>query len=385
MSELQILLNEEHFDQLELSNYSRSVADVILKFHKTFKEYSVTPLHRLDAMASKLGVQRIYVKDESFRFGLNAFKILGGSYAIGSWLKEHPDKKDVVFVTATDGNHGRGVAWAAKAMGCKAVVYMPKGTTKERFENIRALGADVSIEDFSYDECVRLARTNAEKYGWVIVQDTAWDGYEDIPLRIMQGYMTLSNEAASQMEDMGDIPVPSHIFAQAGVGSAAASVIAFFCALAKEKGLPMPKSIVVEPDSANCIYLSAQNRRRSFVSGEMNSIMAGLCCGEPCTIAWDILKDACGAFVSCGDEITMDGMRLLAHPCGNDPKIISGESGAVTCGMLNKLMTDDNLSEYRKALGLGSESRVLLISTEGDTDKESYNRIVGELKQTAEK
>ena len=184
-------------------------AKKVRAFHASFPEYSVTPLAKLDNLAKALGVANVYVKDESYRFGLNAFKVLGGSYTIGNYLAQKLGKDiselpfnvlsseevrkqigEVTFVTATDGNHGRGIAWTANRLGQKSVVYMPKGSALERLNNIKALGADASITDLNYDDAVRLANSNAEKYGWVMVQDTAWDGYEDIPGWIMEGYTT---------------------------------------------------------------------------------------------------------------------------------------------------------------------------------------------------
>ena len=217
------------------------------EFHKSFPQYSVTPLKKLGALAQYLGVKGIYCKDESYRFGLNAFKVLGGSYAMGRYIAKEL-KKDIselpynvlssdklreefgqaTFFTATDGNHGRGVAWAANRLGQKAVVRMPKGTTKTRFDNIAKEGAIVTIEDMNYDDCVRMAAAEAAKteHG-IIVQDTAWEGYEEIPAWIMQGYGTLVREADQQLKEDG-VERPTHVFVQAGVGSLAGAVVGYF-------------------------------------------------------------------------------------------------------------------------------------------------------------
>ncbi len=359
-------------------------------FHASFPEYSVTPLADLSGLAKELGLGGVYVKDESYRFGLNAFKVLGGSFAIGSYLagrlgvdigqlpydrmtgKETREKLgDITFVTATDGNHGRGVAWTANRLGQKSVVYMPKGSALERLENIRALGSDASITELNYDDAVRLANQGAEKYGWVMVQDTAWEGYEDIPRWIMQGYTTLALEAAEQLRQLS-VEKPTHIFLQAGVGAMSGGITGFLRDCYGDE----PVITIVEPNKADCIYRSARAGERYCVTGEMQTIMAGLACGEPCTIGWDILRDHADHFISCPEYVAAKGMRVLGNPVNGDTRVISGESGAVTLGLVAELMQNPSLDWLREPLGLGSDSRVLCISTEGDTDRENYRRIV---------
>ena len=359
-------------------------------FHASFPEYSVTPLANLSGLAKELGLGGVYVKDESYRFGLNAFKVLGGSFAIGSYLagrlgvdigqlpydrmtsKETREKLgDITFVTATDGNHGRGVAWTANRLGQKSVVYMPKGSALERLENIRALGSDASITELNYDDAVRLANQGAEKYGWVMVQDTAWEGYEDIPRWIMQGYTTLALEAAEQLRQLS-VEKPTHIFLQAGVGAMSGGITGFLRDCYGDE----PVITIVEPNKADCIYRSARAGERYCVTGEMQTIMAGLACGEPCTIGWDILRDHADHFISCPEYVAAKGMRVLGNPVNGDTRVVSGESGAVTLGLVAELMQNPSLDWLREPLGLGSDSRVLCISTEGDTDRENYRRIV---------
>ena len=359
-------------------------------FHASFPEYSVTPLADLSGLAKELGLGGVYVKDESYRFGLNAFKVLGGSFAIGSYLagrlgvdigqlpydrmigKETREKLgDITFVTATDGNHGRGVAWTANRLGQKSVVYMPKGSALERLENIRALGSDASITELNYDDAVRLANQGAEKYGWVMVQDTAWEGYEDIPRWIMQGYTTLALEAAEQLRQLS-VEKPTHIFLQAGVGAMSGGITGFLRDCYGDE----PVITIVEPNKADCIYRSARAGERYCVTGEMQTIMAGLACGEPCTIGWDILRDHADHFISCPEYVAAKGMRVLGNPVNGDTRVVSGESGAVTLGLVAELMQNPSLDWLREPLGLGSDSRVLCISTEGDTDRENYRRIV---------
>lgn len=363
-------------------------------FHQSFPQYRETPLTRLTQMARYLGVGSIFVKDESYRFGLNAFKVLGGSYSMAKYIAKetHRDVSDMpydvltsdelrqefgqaTFFTATDGNHGRGVAWAAQKLGQKAVVHMPKGTTQTRLENIKKLGADVDILDLNYDDCVRQAAKEAAAtpHG-VMVQDTAWDGYEEIPSWIMQGYGTMAMEAGEQLKAQG-VERPTHIFVQAGVGSLAGAVVGYFANL--YKGNP-PKFIVVEASAAACLYkgAAAGDGNPRMVGGDLDTIMAGLACGEPNTISWDILKNHVTTFIAADDPITVRGMRMLAAPLKGDAPIVSGESGAVPFGTLATIMLSDECKDLRAELGLDDHSQVLVFSTEGDTDPERYKNIV---------
>lgn len=358
-------------------------------FHASFPVYKETPLAELKETAKDMGLADIYVKDESYRFGLNAFKVLGGSYAIGNYLakrlgkniSEMPYEKlvsedvkkelgEITFVTATDGNHGRGVAWTARQLQQKAVVYMPKGSAAERLNNILAEGADASITELNYDEAVRLANSQAEEKGWVMVQDTAWDGYEDIPTWIMQGYGTMAYEAYTQLPEK-----PTHIFLQAGVGSMAGAVAGFFSAV---YGEDRPIITVVEPNKADCVFRTAEaaDGKLHFVTGDMDTIMAGLACGEPCSIGWNVLRDYADNFISCPDYAAAQGMRILGNPADGDNKVVSGESGAAAFGCVAEIMRNPELAELKAKLKLDENSRVLFFSTEGDTDKENYKAIV---------
>ena len=356
-------------------------------FHKSFPMYAPTPLAHLPQTARQLGLGDIYVKDESHRFGLNAFKALGGSYAIGKYLAQRlgldeadyntlvsPARKeqlgDITFVTATDGNHGRGVAWTAQLLRQKSVVYMPKGSAQERLDNIRAAGAEASITDMNYDDAVRLASRHADEFGWVLVQDTAWEHYEDIPTWIMQGYGTMGLEAYEQLPEK-----PTHIFLQAGVGSMAGSIAGLFAAIYGEE---RPVITVVEPNKADCIFRTAEANDGAlhFVTGDMDTIMAGLACGEPCSIGWRVLADHADHFISCPDYAAAQGMRLLARPADGDDRVVSGESGAACVGCVAEIMTDPALAHIKETLGLNENSRVLFFSTEGNTDRENYRAIV---------
>ena len=364
------------------------------EFHKSFPQYSVTPLQKLSALASYLGVKGIYCKDESYRFGLNAFKVLGGSYAMGRYIakelgrdisqlpynvlssdKLREEFGQATFFTATDGNHGRGVAWAAKRLGQKAVVRMPKGTTKTRFDNIAKEGAEVTIEEVNYDDCVRMAAAEAAKteHG-IIVQDTAWAGYEEIPSWIMQGYGTLVLEADKQLKENG-VDRPTHVFVQAGVGSLAGAVVGYFAHKYKENP---PVMVVCEASAADCLYRSAVQADGNLVNvtGDLQTIMAGLACGEGNTIGWDILKNHVTVFASCPDWMSAKATRIYANPLENDPHIISGESGSVPLGLAYTALHDEDAKDLKEALKLDENSNILVISTEGETAPLRYREIV---------
>lgn len=363
-------------------------------FHKSFPQYSETPLVNLKEMSKFLGLKDIFVKDESYRFGLNAFKVIGASYAMANYIAEKTGKDvseldyetlvsdklrkefgQATFFTATDGNHGRGVAWAANKLNQKAVVRMPKGTTQTRLENIRKEGANVTIEEVNYDECVRMVADQASQVdNGIVVQDTAWEGYEEIPAWIMQGYGTMAMEAGEQIKASGH-KRPTHIFVQAGVGSLAGAVQGYFANLYPDN---CPTTVIVETNKADCIYRSAaaEDGDIRIVDGDIQTIMAGLACGEPNITSWDILKNHSSYFVSCPDWVSAKGMRMLGAPLKGDSQVVSGESGAVSMGLIASIMKSDELKDLREELKLDENSVVLMFSTEGDTDPDNYRRIV---------
>lgn len=383
-----------NYQKEKLVGFEEKEMKEVYEFHKSLPGYKATPLVELDELAKYYGVQKLWLKDESKRFGLNAFKVLGGSYAIGKYLSQKLGKDmselpfnvlvsdevkkqlgDVTFVTATDGNHGRGVAWVANKLRQKSVVYMPKGSAQMRFDAIAREGADVSITDLNYDDAVRLANKGAQEHGWIMVQDTAWDGYEEIPLWIMQGYSTIINEIVEQLEAAKE-EKPTHVFLQAGVGSFAGAVQGYLSHL---YGDDRPITIICEPHGANCIYksMAANDGKPHNVTGDLTTIMAGLACGEPNTISWKILRDNSDFSVSCDDSIAARGMRVLSSPLGNDQRVISGESGAVGLGLFTVLSEKkEEYAELMKALKIDENSRILCISTEGDTDVEGYKNVV---------
>lgn len=383
----------------DISFLNEKEAKKSFQYHKSFPEYKETPLICLKKLSVELGVKKIYVKDESYRFGLNSFKVLGGSYCIANYIAKilkknvseltfknlvSPEIKKklgkIVFATATDGNHGRGIAWTANKIGQKAKIFMPKGTTQERLKNILKENADAAIYELNYDDCVRYADKYAKENNGVMVQDTSWKGYEKIPTWIMQGYLTMAYETYQSIKMNGTLP--THIFLQAGVGSFAAAMTGFFINIMKKNP---PIIILVEPNKANCLFKTARinDGELHSINGDLDSIMAGLCCGEPSSIAWDILSSYVNYFLSVDDKYAAHGMRVLGNPLEDDKKIISGESGAVTLGIVHKLMTDKTLKKYKNLIGLNEQSIVLCFSTEGDTDKENYRKIVWEGKYTS--
>jgi diaminopropionate ammonia-lyase len=374
----------------DTSYFSSSVTRRVKKFHQTLPGYKPTPLARLDTLANHSGIKSIRVKDESYRCGLNAFKVLGASYALSSYLfqrlKLDPATatfrllksgefknqiNELTCITATDGNHGRAVAWTTRELGCRAIVYMPKGTTTARLESIRVLGADASIIDGNYDDAVQLAAEHAAHNRWLLLQDTVGPGNEEIPIRVMQGYLTLFDEAFDQL----DAKLPTHVFIQCGVGSLAGSLQAY---LVEKFGRQRPLLTIVEPTKAACYYQSmiAEDGQPHKVEGDLDTIMAGLACGEPNVLSWPILKNYADAFVACPDEISARGMRMLGNPLQGDDRVISGESGAVTLGLFARIMEQPELAPLKEALNFQPSSRVLFFSTEGDTDPVMYRKIV---------
>ena len=367
------------------------VVEKIRNFHKSFPQYEITPLVSLSELSKELGVGGIYVKDESRRFGLGSFKALGCTFAIASFIAQRLGKSiweldyktlpeaasklgEFTFFAATDGNHGRAVAWAARELGQKAVIYMNKGCPQVRLQHILKENAEASISELNYDDTIRYVKElSAKTPNSEIIQDTAWEGYEDIPGWIMQGYAVMALEACLQLEEINT--KPTHLIIQAGVGAFAASAEAL---ITNYYGKNPPVSFVVEPHVANCYQLSVEkgDGEPVNVTGEMQTIMAGLACGEPSITAWDILKNNSDYFVTIDDEHAEKAMKVLATPKNSDPKVISGESGASGMGFLLELLTNDKLAELRQKAGVDKNSKFLLFSTEGDTDPENYQKIV---------
>ena len=390
------MIRNDHVDMTAIPAFlSKDATENVRRFHHSVKGYAPTPLVSLEDYATAHGVRAVLVKDESPRFGLNAFKGAGSIYAVARVVCEElnidpaeatlelfsqsPYKEkiaEMVFITTTDGNHGKGVSWAAGLLGAKSYVYMPAGTLEVRAQAIRDAGsAEVTITDLSYDDCVRYTAKLAEEKGWFLVQDTSWEGYEKVPAWIAQGYSTMVFEAAEQMRVMG-LERPTHIFLQAGVGTMAGGVLGTVTGIYKDH---IPVVSIVEPDQNACIFESARygDGMPHKSTGSQKTIMAGLNCGEACTVTWPILDKLASYYFAFPDEVAERGMRMLAAPTGKDQKIISGESGAAPMGLVSLLLEKNEFKAYREELGIDQDAVILVISTEGATDPEGYRRVVG--------
>jgi diaminopropionate ammonia-lyase len=370
---------------------SQKAVQTVGRFHETLPGYRPTPLVALGQMARRLGLGGIWLKDESRRFGLKAFKILGASYAVCATLAERlalPPPLDfdafredrvrrrlsaLPLVAASDGNHGAAVAWMAQRIGCRGRILLPRGTAASRYAAIRQLGGEAVVVDGNYDAAVVQAAREAQEGQGLLIQDTGWEGYEDIPRRVMQGYLTLFEEAFAQMAPV----MPSHVFVPCGVGALAAALQAY---LVEKFGAQRPRLIVVEAAAADCYYRSMAAGGESIISvdGDLTTRMAGLACGVPSRLGWSILRRWADGFASCADEVALEAMPPLAFPDPPDPPVEAGECGAVTLGCLQRLMRPRDGDEGLR-LDLGPTSRILLFSTEGATDPEAFRQAVGEL------
>tara|TARA_S200000501_G_scaffold220605_1_gene207022 strand:- start:1052 stop:2182 length:1131 start_codon:yes stop_codon:yes gene_type:complete len=332
-----------------------------------------TPILSLPGLASNLGIKKLLLKDESERLGLSSFKALGASYAMNNEIQKNPQIK--AFCTATDGNHGKSVAWMSRKLGRKAIVFMPEGTVSSRINAIEKEGAEVSVISGGYDTAVKKASNYVDKenkknhYQTVsLIQDTAWEGYEDIPLDIMRGYSTQVSEISEQIKDEKiDI-----LFLQSGVGSWAASVIGYIV----REWEHVPHFISVEPYSANCLYESIKTGCRVTVENDKQTNMAGLNCGSVSSLAWQILKNGLSGALSISDKLSEKAMKLLASNNSSNPEIVSGESGAAGLAGLIGLCETNKFKNYRSMINLNSSSSVLVINTEGDTDPINYQKVV---------
>jgi len=349
----------------------KEVAD----FHETIGNKE-TPLVKLPGLAKRLGIGNLLLKDESHRFGLNAFKALGASYAMYRQLEKNPQIK--IFCTATDGNHGRAVAWMARKLGRKALIYMPQGTVPARVRAIEKEGAEVLLIDQGYDIAVKMAnaRVNdgnktSENHSWSLIQDTAWNGYEEVPLDIMRGYWTQAHEITKQIgKEKIDV-----LLLQSGVGSWAASVVIY---ILKQWQNP-PLFIGVEPHSANCLFESIKaGHRVSVESNVTTTTMAGLNCGSVSTLAWKILKNGLIGSISISDKLSEEAMKTFACPVSGDPVIISGESGASGLGALIGLCKTNKFRTFKEKIYLNKSSKVLVFNTEGNTDPSNYQRVMAD-------
>ena len=349
--------------------------------------YALTSLLALPGLARDAGVASIHYKDEGSRFGLGSFKALGGAYAVArllcrelgqrldrtishAQLRSDPALRqactNITVTCATDGNHGRSVAWGAQMLGCRCVIYIHATVSEGRRQAIERYGARVVRTSGNYDASVQQADRDARANGWFVISDTSYPGYMDIPRDVMQGYQLMVDEAVSAMPQW-----PTHVFVQAGVGGFAAAVCAYFW---ERDAAHRPVFVVVEPERADCLLQSARAGQVVAVTGELDTLMAGLACGEVSLLAWDILATGADAFCAIPDQAAVEAMRLLARPDGANPVIVAGESAVAGLAALLLLAQD---FAARESLGLGPQSRVLLFGSEGDTDPVLYEQLVG--------
>ncbi len=348
--------------------------------------YKMTPLVSLSELAAEADVASLHYKDEGSRFGLGSFKALGGAYAVARLLQRevetclgvpvsmqdivsgaHADLVSKITVCcATDGNHGRSVAWGAQTFGCRCVIFIHATVSEGRKTAIEAYGAEVRRCDGNYDDSVREAQETATREGWFVVSDTSYPGYMEVPKDVMQGYELMAAEAFDQ-----SVVPPTHIFIQTGVGGMAAAV----AAQAKRRwGNDRPTIVLADPDLSACWLESFRAGKPTAVEGDLDTLMAGLACGEVSSLAWEILKDHGDAVMALPDEAAIEFMKRLANPKGDDTAVVAGESAVAGLAGLMAASTD---KEARESLGLGPDSRVLVFGTEGDTDPELYKQIVG--------
>ncbi len=375
---IKIIQNKNRGGEVDTSSYSFAATENIRNLHESLSVYNETPLIELKNFK---GVRSVFIKDESQRFGLKAFKGLGSIWAIYKVISRelglnNPTLDEIfshraalaemTFITTTDGNHGKGVSWAAGLFGCKSFVYMPRGTVEVRAQAIRDAGsATVEITDMNYDDCVKFTAHLAEKNHWHLIQDTSWTGYEEIPAQIMLGYSTLAYEALRQM----NYRRPTHIFLQAGVGSMAGAIAAVFAENFKDNP---PRITIVEPVEVACFYETMRigDGKIYTATGNGQTMMAGLNCATPCELAWKILRKYAANTAIISDDIAAVAMKTLAAQ-----KIISGESGCAGFAVANAALNSD---ELRRALELDEQSTIFVINTEGATDPDNYSKIIAE-------
>jgi len=369
-------------DILSLAKAGEAIREI-----RTWPGYATTPLYTLTSMAKAAGLGTIYYKDESQRFGLKSFKALGGAYAVTKQLQqaieERTDRRPsiagllagefkgdvdgLVVSCATDGNHGRSVAWGAQMFGCGCVIYIHRDVSEGRKQAMEAFGAKVIRIAGNYDESVRQADADAKANGRIIVSDTSYEGYMEIPKDVALGYTVMLDELVTQL----DGAIPTHVFVQGGVGGLASAVGGYFWDL---WGTRRPRLVIVEPEKANCLQQSAKAGKPVAVDGGLETLMAGLACGEVSALAWKILSVGGDDFMTISEEAVPATMRLLANGFEQDPAIEAGESAVPGLAAAVIAAQDPMLS---KTLGLDANSRVLVIGTEGATDPELYRTLVG--------
>lgn len=379
--------NNAHYQETD-NILDSALFDEAYEHIKEWDGYEPSPLHDLKGLAAEMGVGQILYKDESTRFGLKSFKSLGGAYAVVHVLQEHlsakypgveitdqdlkdgkytNDLKNFIVATATDGNHGRSVAWGAYECGIKCKIYMHSGVSQSRGVAVELLGAEVTWVDGNYDDSLLQVKRDAIENEWHIISDTSYDGYTYVPKYVMAGYTVMTKEISEQLKEE---ELPTHILIQGGVGGLAGAI----CAHAgKIWGEHRPRFVVVEPETADCLYQSAKIGRPKMVHIEQETLMGGLSCGEVSIIGWNILKNNANDFVTISDDNVKPAICIMAMGIGVDEGIEAGESAVAGVAALMELKDKEKL---RSALGIDSQSRILLFGTEGATDPELYNEIV---------
>lgn len=350
--------------------------------------YRDTPLLSLDGLADQTGVKAVFYKDEASRFGLGSFKALGGAYAVFCLLVKHIEEvtgttvsvedilsgkyKDIAenftVACATAGNHGRSVAWGAELFGCPCFIYLHGGVGRDRAEAIAGYGAEIIRVEGNYDDSVRVVAQDAVQAGWTIVSDTSYPGYMEIPKYVMEGYAVMLDEVIGQLGS----EKPTHMFAQGGVGGLASAAVG--CCW-DHWGGQRPKTMVVEPEQAACLFESARKGKITSVRGKLDTYMLGLACGEPSLLAWEILSRGVDYFLTIPDEDIFNEMRTLAKGIYGGGEIVAGESAVAGLVGFKNVAADPDM---RNLMGLTAESVVLLFGTEGDTDPALYRKIVNE-------
>jgi diaminopropionate ammonia-lyase len=342
----------------------------VRSFYSDRGQFPPTPLVRLRALARLLNMREILLKDESTRFGLAAFKLLGVRYAVERLQQTGRLARRPLLVCATDGNHGRAVAHVAPQYGCTARIYVPGYTVPARISAIRNEGAEVVVVESSYDDAVAEAAAFAARHGAEVVSDTSWPGYEEIPRWIMAGYTQIMNEVQEQWGRDGP---PDIVLVQVGVGGLAAAVVSWLCHYYGDK---KPFIVTCEPIGAPCLLESIREQRLVQLQGDLTTIMAGLRCGLVSMIAWPVLSSGVNACMAIDDQFAESAMNILARPSGQDAAVIAGESGACGLAALLAILRNQEFAAVREAAGFGPNSRVLLFNTEGATDPELYNRVL---------
>ena len=379
---------DEAYGALRSQVLSQAGFDAAFAEISSWPGYAPAPLCALGGLARNLGLRALHYKDERGRFGLGSFKALGGAYAVANVLRQRVmaarglsnltskqllvgEFADIVreatVTCATDGNHGRSVAWGAQLFGCRCVIFVHEHVSQGRRDAIAKYGAEVRVVPGNYDDAVRHAAATAAANGWTVVSDTSYPGYRAIPLDVMHGYGVMAAEIAQQCAG----EPPTHVFAQAGVGALAAAICASFWLRWGEK---RPLFVVVEPTHADCVYRSLAAGEPVVVGGALDTVMAGLACGEVSELAWEILHHGANAAVALDDAWALDAVRTLAQPAAGDPPIVAGETGGTG---LAALLAARDYPEIRRTLRLDAGSRVLLLGSEGDTDPVIYREIVG--------